>query len=46
MDEAGFVVVLIVDELDIDNLNINLLFHGRLNLLAKLDRVLVVGQAA
>jgi hypothetical protein len=45
VDEAGLVIVLILDELDIDDLDINLLLHSRLDLLAKLDRVLVIGQA-
>jgi len=43
--EAGLVIVLVVDELNIGDLDIGLFFYGSLNLLAKLDRVLVVGQA-
>ncbi len=45
MDETGLVIVLIVDQLNISDLYISLLFHGRLNRLAKPDRVLVIGQA-
>lgn len=45
VDEASLVTVLIVDELDIDDLDVNLLFHSHLNFLSKLDRVLVIGQA-
>lgn len=45
MDEAGLVIVLIVDQLNIGDLDISLLFYGRLNRLAKPDRVLVIGQA-
>jgi hypothetical protein len=45
VDEAGLVVVLVLNELDINDLNISLLFHGRLDILAKLDVVLVIGQA-
>jgi len=45
VDEAGLVTVLIVDELDIDDLDTSLLFHGRLNFLAKFDGVLVIRQA-
>ena len=45
VDEAGLVIVLIVDELNISDLYTSLLFYGCLDLLAKLDRVLVIGQA-
>ena len=45
VDEAGLVIILIVDQLDIGDLDISLLLHGRLNRLAKTDGVLVVGQA-
>lgn len=45
VDEASLMTVLIVDELNIDDLDVNLLFYSRLNFLAELDRVLVIGQA-
>lgn len=45
MDEAGLVIIFIVDQLNIGDLDISLLLYGRLNRLAKPDRVLVVGQA-
>jgi len=45
VNEAGLVIVLIVDELDIGDLDTGLFFYSRLDLLAKLDRVLVIRQA-
>jgi len=45
VDETGLVIVLIVDKLDVHDLDINLYLHGRLDFLAKLNRVLVIGQA-